>query len=62
MTVKYFGPEIICIYISLKEKRNTKLLFYRVLNFQKMNNSTAFRPKILYRFFFSNPNFLTNIS
>jgi hypothetical protein len=61
MTVKYFGLEIICIYISLKEKRNTKLLLYQVLNFQKVNNFTAFRLKILYRFF-SNPNFLTNIS
>ena len=30
----FFGPEIICIYISLKEQ-NTNLLFYQVLNFKK---------------------------
>jgi hypothetical protein len=61
MTVKYFGPENVGIYVSLKEKRNTKLLLYRVLNVQKVNNFIAFRPKILYRLF-SNPNFITNIS
>jgi hypothetical protein len=49
MTLKYFGPEIICDYISLKEKGNTKLLLYQDLNFQKVINFTTFRPKKLYR-------------
>jgi hypothetical protein len=50
MTVRYFSPENTCIHISLKRKRNTKLLLYQVLHFQKVNNFTTFRPKNIYNF------------